>query len=113
MNKDLYITQNGGLAPTDQTIVVETPDLTDEHNGPLVQSPREDTGTRDEGHNDLVSLDNPALHLCGDSDRDKLIAEQKPATTLDPYWRMAAENKGGCSLMMACYVIKTRSVVIQ
>jgi len=93
--RDQVITENGGLAPTDQTVVVETPDLTDGHNGPLVQSPREDTDTSDEGHKDLVSVDNPALLLVGGSDRDKLIAEQKADTTLDPYWRMAAENKGG------------------
>ena len=45
--------------------------------------------TTDKGNN------SPLVQLVEGGDRDSLIAEQKADTTLDPYWRMAAQNKGG------------------
>ena len=42
--------------------------------------------TTDKGK-DCVSVDSPVVQLVDGGDRDKLIAEQKADTTLDPYWR--------------------------
>jgi len=44
---------------------------------------------------ELVNIDSPTIYLNNESDRDELINEQKTDATLDPCWRLAAQNKGG------------------
>jgi len=80
---------------TDQTVGDNYSDPVDDRNELVEHSSDQVVDVTTDKGNDYVSVDSPVIQLFKGGDRDSLIAEQKADTTLDPYWRMAAQNKGG------------------